>query len=399
MKNVEFSAGLSAGKSNKFENLYFLLSREIVANGSRTGSRNGDTVEYLNFKTIVENPRARCVGGYGRDINVFFLLAEAMWIWTGRKDVEFLNIFNSNMAQFSDDGMTFHAPYGYRMRFQGEPSSSNAPYNQRFDQLHKALNLLSANPEDRRVVISIWNPELDLGTQSKDLPCNDMIMYKIRNGRLHQTIQNRSNDLHWGLPTNVFQFSFIGEVMSKILGVELGDQVHNSQSLHCYLSNPLTNAVSEAVVAGDSSLLYDDCSYSEMDFRFDNELVNARLEMVDSIFNRIIDRLLMYHRVHDTTTLQNIMQDEAMFVDSIAKQSEYFAFVYDLLHTYILYTKTGRTNDDRLSAIENLLTLRRTRHCFDYLTLGLNFFVRRLKERTLPEGLLSLNSKDLLGKL
>jgi thymidylate synthase len=156
------------------------------------------------------------------------------------------------------------------------------------DQLVEAIDLLKANSEDRRVVISIWNPNLDLGTKSKDLPCNDLLMFKIRGGRLFQTIQNRSNDLHWGLPTNVFQFSFIGELMSKIIGVELGHQVHNSDSLHCYLDNPLTPKMADAVRAGVQPTLYGETSYSEMDFSFNAlphpDSTTQRMELVDEMF-------------------------------------------------------------------------------------------------------------------
>ena len=70
--------------------------------------------------------------------------------------------------------------------------------------------------------MSIWNTDFDLGTQTKDIPCNDLVMLKIRNGKMVTTIQNRSNDLHLGLPTNVFQFSFLTEMMAGCLGIELG---------------------------------------------------------------------------------------------------------------------------------------------------------------------------------
>ena len=35
--------------------------------------------------------------------------------------------------------------------------------------------LLRDNPNERRVVLQIWDAQHDLGTQSKDIPCNLMI--------------------------------------------------------------------------------------------------------------------------------------------------------------------------------------------------------------------------------
>ena len=81
------------------------------------------------------------------------------------------------------------------------------------------LRVLDENPNTRQAVISIWNPLLDLGVSTKDMPCNDMLMFKIRDKKLITTIQNRSNDLHLGLPTNIFQFSFMPELMSQCLNV------------------------------------------------------------------------------------------------------------------------------------------------------------------------------------
>ena len=142
-----------------------------------------------------------------------------MWIALGRKDVAFLTLFNKKMSDFSDDEKTFHAPYGYRLRHFGirtEDSfvDDNLNASKGYDQVIDAIKIFTENPNSRQVVMSIWNPNFDLGYKTKDIPCNDMIMLKIRNGKLITTIQNRSNDLHWGLPTNIFQFSFLTELMA-----------------------------------------------------------------------------------------------------------------------------------------------------------------------------------------
>ncbi len=101
---------------NHFNDGYFNLHQFLLTEGDMVGSRNGSTRELLNFKTVIKNPVKRCVGGYNRNINIFFLLAEAIWIWAGRRDVAFLDTFNSQLKNYSDDGINYHAPYGWRMR-------------------------------------------------------------------------------------------------------------------------------------------------------------------------------------------------------------------------------------------------------------------------------------------
>jgi thymidylate synthase len=228
--------------AESFSDFYAELNNYIINQGDYVESRNGDTREILDFKTTLTNPYKRLVGVAKRDVNVFFLMAEAMWIFSGRCDVEFLKPFNSKLSDYSDDGVVYHAPYGWRMRHQGLqsfiPNDSNKHnFSYGTDQIQKNIKILSKDPDSRRVVIEIWNPELDLDKQTKDLPCNDMVFLKIRKGKLVTTIANRSNDLHWGLTTNIFQFSFLSEMISLCLGVELGRQTHNSQSLHIYLQN------------------------------------------------------------------------------------------------------------------------------------------------------------------
>ena len=284
----EVNRVLGVAKGDFFSLLYPMINEQIFKHGNNSDSRNGNTVEYLNWKTEILSPRYRCVGGNNRDMNIFFLLAEAMWIWTGRRDVGFLDMFNSNMKQFSDDGKVFHAPYGFRMRHFGRHSDSNE-FDYDTDQFEEAIKMLMKDPETRRCVIQIWNADLDLNTDSKDLPCNDLVMLQQRGGKLHMTINNRSNDLHWGLPTNVFQFSFILECLCACLDMKMGTQTHNSKSLHIYL-NSMSSKIAERMLKAEETHLYEGAVRPlPFDFKFNDEPMNetyplTRLHQVDITF-------------------------------------------------------------------------------------------------------------------
>jgi thymidylate synthase len=421
---VQLDCDLNCCKTELFDRAYPMINKELFNNGPIQHSRNGSTREFLNFKTIIKIPQASCVGGFKRDINVFFLLAEALWIWNGCKDVNFLSVFNSNMTQFSDDGKVFHAPYGYRMRNYGASSinllspndvmifSEDYGKNRRivcnegenygyFDQIYKAIKLLSSDKDDRRVVISIWNPYLDLDMSTKDIPCNDMLMFKVRNGRLFTTIQNRSNDLHWGLPTNVFQFSFISRLMSWCLGIEQGDQVHNSQSLHLYLDNPIASKMfTEMEVNKEHTYLYDNWDFYCNSPNFNSTISVERLEELD----HIIEEMLSVLR-------RNISRDlfgEESFErikEQVFEFSPYLSFVLDLLNIYVDYTKTQRTDLDKINSIERIVYLLDDRKygCkmntkIDLIGLALNFFVSRIKgDKTMIMALLSDLGDENIG--
>jgi thymidylate synthase len=378
-EHFTYDHSLLAGRASAFSYLYPHLNKQIMEEGTVVSSRNGTTREFLNFKTIIDNPYKRCVGGFNRNINIFFLLAEAIWIVRGRDDVAFLKIFNARMADYSDDGKTFHAPYGHRIRkawgYNDDKQGNAIPY----DQLAEALEMLQANDADRRVVISIWDAARDLGTTSKDIPCNDMLMFKVRDKKLYQTIQNRSNDLHWGLPTNVFQFSFLGEVMANILGVELGQQVHNSQSLHVYTDNPIADSMYANYQNSDYHNLYDVCNNTmPMDFKWPKVTATPteRLGYLDDVLQDIMGMLTLVQK----NEYHNSKQE---YIKHIQQFSVFLAYVTELLVIYVDYTNSKRNDVDRVAAIRHIHELRKTPEYGSYNTdlefLAINFFVARLK--------------------
>lgn len=188
--------------------------------------------------TEYTHPTERVLFDPVRDANPFFHFFEALWIIDGRDDVAFLATFNPNMANFSDDGVTFHAPYGYRLRehFQrGSRLESGEPV----DQLTEVIELLEREPDTRRAVMAIWDPAMDLNIQSKDLPCNDFIMLAVNEGKLEMEVCCRSNDVVWGAyGANAVQFSMLQEFIAEALGVEAGTLSQISRSFHFYLDNP-----------------------------------------------------------------------------------------------------------------------------------------------------------------
>lgn len=196
--------------------------------GVKRSSRNGPVLEYPEpVATVYDRPLERVLLDPIRDANPFLHLFESLWILAGRNDVAWPAQFAKQVATYSDDGKTFHGAYGHRLRRDGR------------DQLEYVLRELKKNPESRRAVLSIWNAAHDLGTASKDLPCNTTLYVKIRDGRLLLTVCNRSNDMVWGLyGANVVQWSVLQEYLAARIGVAVGPLTTLSDSFHVYLDNP-----------------------------------------------------------------------------------------------------------------------------------------------------------------
>lgn len=93
---------------------------------------------------------------------------------------------------------------------------------------------------------------MDLGKSSKDIPCNDLIMFKIRDGELNMTVCCRSNDAILGAyGANAVQFSMIQEFVARAVGVRVGVYRQISDSFHVYSSQPQWIRMCEEEVASD----------------------------------------------------------------------------------------------------------------------------------------------------
>lgn len=204
----------------------YLVYTHLHKHGIEEESRNGRVLR-------IEEPCTMCYlrpwerGNLtpGRDANPFFHVAEAAWMLAGRCDVGLLRMFNSSIVQYSDDGIEFNAPYGYRAQYQFG-----------HNQLLEALNVLSEDPTSRQAVVQLWSHE-DLVKNTKDKACNMLMVFSIVKGMVQLTVFNRSNDAVYGGVTgaNPVHFSIIQQWFADALGRPMGKLYFMSNNVHVYL--------------------------------------------------------------------------------------------------------------------------------------------------------------------
>lgn len=216
--------------------------RDLQTMGEVRSSRNGVVLAFPEaVATVYMHPDERVLFSPMRNANPCFHLVESLWMLSGRRDVKFPSTFVKNMRSFTDDGETYWGAYGYRWRnFFG------------FDQIEEAIKELKANPESRRVVIQMWNAELQVNDAvykvngphadllvgkagGKDVPCNTSIYFDMRRGRLNMLVSCRSNDILWGCyGANAVHMSILQEYMALSIGVPVGTYTQMSNDLHLY---------------------------------------------------------------------------------------------------------------------------------------------------------------------
>ncbi len=200
--------------------------------GVERNSRNGRVLQVMEpVSTHYLYPWECVLFHPDRDANPFFHLFEALWMLAGHNDVTLPAHFVSRMRDYSDDGRTLNGAYGHRWRYA---------FN--FDQLVDIEALLRANPDDRRVVLSMWHPQRDgrrWGAE-KDVPCNLSVLFQIapfseQNDVLNMTVFNRSNDMIWGAyGTNAVQMALLQEFLANRLGYAIGWYEQVSTNFHAY---------------------------------------------------------------------------------------------------------------------------------------------------------------------
>jgi thymidylate synthase len=222
------------------------LLLKLQLEGTTIAVRGSETVELRSELIEITNPTERCIVLPGRRNNIFATIAESIWVLTGRNDIAFLDGYLKRAGEFSDDGVTWRAGYGPRLRdWNGT------------DQIAAVLNILKEAPDSRRAVITLFDPDRDF-TESKDIPCNNWLHFLVRGGRLHLNIVARSTDLVWGFSAiNAFEWSVLQEMMAHWLGLEVGDFKFFTSSLHLYERHYAMLAGADGTVSART--IYDDC--------------------------------------------------------------------------------------------------------------------------------------------
>ena len=210
----------------------------LLEEGQLERSRNGTVIAAPEPVIITyERPWERVIFSPLRNANPFFHLFESLWMLAGRNDVKFPVRYNKRFNEYSDDGVSINGAYGYRWR----------NHFQR-DQIDDAIVMLKNDPQTRRVVVGMWDPECDLGSKSRDIPCNTHIYFDTRDGNVNMTVCNRSNDVLWGcFGANAVHMSILQEYIAIQIGKDMGRYTQFTNNLHLY-TDILALDASEALI-------------------------------------------------------------------------------------------------------------------------------------------------------
>jgi len=172
---------------------------------------------------------------------------EMLWFVRGSTDSKLLaardvRIWNDNGSREFLDKLGFHdreegdlgPVYGFQWRhFGAEYSNAHQDYTgQGIDQIAEVIRTLRENPNDRRMIVSAWNPAA-LSKMALP-PCHMFCQFYVANGELSCQMYQRSCDMGLGVPFNIASYALLTTMVAHVVGLKLGEFVHVLGDAHVY---------------------------------------------------------------------------------------------------------------------------------------------------------------------
>uniref|UniRef100_A0A7N0T8U2 Bifunctional dihydrofolate reductase-thymidylate synthase n=2 Tax=Kalanchoe fedtschenkoi TaxID=63787 RepID=A0A7N0T8U2_KALFE len=151
-------------------------------------------------------------------------------IWDGNGSREYLDSIGLTEREEGDLGPV----YGFQWRhFGAKYTDMHADYTgQGFDQLLDVINKIRNSPDDRRIILSAWNPS-DLKLMVLP-PCHMIAQFYVANGELSCQMYQRSADMGLGVPFNIASYALLTCMLAHVSDLVPGDFIHLMGDAHVY---------------------------------------------------------------------------------------------------------------------------------------------------------------------
>ena len=117
-------------------------------------------------------------------------------------------------------------------RINKNPTDNFNPKNPGIDQVQNAIYKLKNNPNDRRILVSAWNPVAI--PQMALPPCHVMHQLFVRDGKLSLIWTQRSCDMFLGVPYNIASYALLLLLYAKEAGLKPGTLKGELHDAHIY---------------------------------------------------------------------------------------------------------------------------------------------------------------------
>ncbi len=203
---------------------YLDLLRDIMENGYDKPNRTGVDTRSVFGRSMRFDLNQGFPLITTKKIHLKSVIYELLWFIKGDTNVKFLQdngvrIWN----EWADENGDLGPVYGAQWRNWN---------NDGIDQLQELINKLKNNPDDRRMIVSAWNPS-QVGKMALP-PCHMFYQCYVADGKLSMLMYQRSCDMFLGVPFNIASYALLTMMLAQVCGLKLGEYVHVLGDAHIY---------------------------------------------------------------------------------------------------------------------------------------------------------------------
>lgn len=204
---------------------YLDLLQDIMDNGQDADNRTGIYAR----KVFGRQMRFDLNDGFPlvttKKVYLRAIIHELIWLLSGNTNIKYLHDNNVTIWDEWADGNGDLGPvYGHQWR------NFNS---QGIDQIKDVIERIKKNPQDRRLIVTAWNP-----AQIEQMalpPCHCFFQFDVTpDGRLNCQLYQRSCDMFLGVPFNIASYSLLTMMVAQVCGLKPGEFVHTLGNAHIY---------------------------------------------------------------------------------------------------------------------------------------------------------------------
>ena len=159
-----------------------------------------------------------------KKVHLKSIIHELLWFIKGDTNIKYLQdngvrIWN----EWADENGNLGPVYGAQWRNWN---------NDGIDQLGDVIERIKAKPNDRRLIVTAWNPS-QIG-QMKLPPCHMMFQFYVAGGKLSCMLYQRSCDMFLGVPFNIASYALLTMMIAQVCGLKPGEFIHTLGDTHIY---------------------------------------------------------------------------------------------------------------------------------------------------------------------
>ncbi|WP_417624551.1 thymidylate synthase [Paremcibacter congregatus] len=155
------------------------------------------------------------------------IIHELLWFLTGDTNIKYLQDNGVKIwDEWADENGDLGPVYGHQWRSWPTPDGGTV------DQISQLVQMISTNPDSRRLLVSAWNVA-DVDHMALP-PCHCLFQFYVADGKLSCQLYQRSADIFLGVPFNIASYALLTQMMAQVCDLEVGEFIHTFGDAHLY---------------------------------------------------------------------------------------------------------------------------------------------------------------------